>query len=874
MSCQSVLRTADLSRSAPTGRLDLPGGVAQRGVQLLYRLLSRPAARAPQAAFERWYEESPQAALRASEGLFAAMQRAYGLPPQPGDFGRAIFALQTWFALVAKLAVRQQLALLTAAGAANPHSGSQWLRLLSEIEAGHFLHWNLGLALEPGLFGWPVACWNGQMAEVVQELAQALAQPSRRCRLEPQGQRPASGPADLLAGLYHRLVPRAVRHALGEYYTPGWLVGLVLDAAGYPQLGRRVLDPTCGTGAFLVEAIRRLRGHVGGGPAEPCSHVGSTSAPEILEAVAGLDANPLAVVLARLNLLVAAADLLPPGGPITLPVERADVVFDGRDAAPQYDYVVGNPPWIAWDNLPEAYRRTAQPLWQRYGLFSLSGRQARHGGSKKDLAMLVVYKAAERYLRRGGRLAMLVPQTVFQTQGAGDGFRRFRLGQKGQWLAVVEVHDLVAVRPFAAANWTAALVLEKGCATSYPVPYVRWVRTDAADSKRLVPRAPEATSGRSAETLPTCRDPIAGPQGCAIGPALRGSMLEAWPIDPQNPRSAWLLWPAAWSSQKTTHPVKDLIGPSDYQAHLGANTGGANGVYWMALVAGPEAEERLEAPGEPSACRGVDVHRGVPKTVRVRNLAGCGKRATPAGEHQIEAELLYPLLRWGDIERFAARPSAYLLLAQDPLRRSGIEQELLRARYPCAYSYLGGLRELLESRAAYRRYQARGPFYAMYDVGPYTLAPWKVVWRRMDRQIRAAVVGPWEDPVLGWRPVVPQETCVLVAVESEEEGDYVCAVLNSAVVGFLAQAHSVPGGKGFGSPGMLQYLNLRRFDPQRAEHRRLAALGRKARQASAPGTLDPRIAAEIDRLVGRLYGLDAIDVARMAEACAEDLRRV
>ena len=32
----------------------------------------------------------------------------------------------------------------------------------------------------------------------------------------------------------------------------------------------------------------------------------------------------------------------------------------------------------------------------------------------------------------------------------------------------------------------------------------------------------------------------------------------------------------------------------------------------------------------------------------------------------------------------------------------------------------------------------------MYDVGPYTVAPIKVVWRRMDRRINAAVVGPVE----------------------------------------------------------------------------------------------------------------------------------
>ena len=108
-------------------------------------------------------------------------------------------------------------------------------------------------------------------------------------------------------------------------------------------------------------------------------------------------------------------------------------------------------------------------MWERYGLFSLSGNDARHGGGKKDLSMLMLYAAADRYLKHGGRLGMVITQTLFQTKGAGDGFRRFRLGQDGPPLRVLRVDDMVALRPFGdAANWTSTIVLEKGAATEYP----------------------------------------------------------------------------------------------------------------------------------------------------------------------------------------------------------------------------------------------------------------------------------------------------------------------------------------------------------------------------------------------------------------------
>ena len=41
----------------------------------------------------------------------------------------------------------------------------------------------------------------------------------------------------------------------------------------------------------------------------------------------------------------------------------------------------------------------------------------------------------------------------------------------------------------------------------------------------------------------------------------------------------------------------------------------------------------------------------------------------------------------------------------------------------------------------YRQYQSGAAFYSMYNIGHYTVAPIKVVWRRMDRRINAAVVA-------------------------------------------------------------------------------------------------------------------------------------
>ncbi|NQE06545.1 hypothetical protein C5S32_11810 [ANME-1 cluster archaeon GoMg1] len=65
---------------------------------------------------------------------------------------------------------------------------------------------------------------------------------------------------DPLGTLYQRYFDKETRKALGEFYTPKEVVEYILDAVGYEGrsvIGKRLLDPACGSGTFLVEALRR-----------------------------------------------------------------------------------------------------------------------------------------------------------------------------------------------------------------------------------------------------------------------------------------------------------------------------------------------------------------------------------------------------------------------------------------------------------------------------------------------------------------------------------------------------------------------------------------------------------------------------------------
>ena len=766
--------------------------VAGAGIRACHEALLSGDNPAVQEAEDNWRTlfgaARGQNADRASAAIDALAKR-HGIPSGGRRPAEIILAVQTYYALLVKLLVRRITSSFADLKIVDPPA--------------------------PDPFSWYTAAPSASLEQVTRRLAAGLA----RYDVGTVSQQ-ACGSRDVLKTLYEELFPKRLRHALGEYYTPDWLAEHVLDEVGYTGQGnRRLLDPSCGSGTFLVLAIDRIRKWYRKSGADRDLGPGELGR-KILDSVIGFDLNPLAVMTARANYLAAIGDLLPHAGEVRIPVYLRDAILedqsDGRLPGGRVDYVVGNPPWIAWDDLPEEYIRATKPLWQRYGLFSLSGSEARHGGGKKDLSMLMMYVAADRYLKDAGRLALVITQTLFQTKGAGDGFRRFRLGSRGAWLKVLRVNDMVDLRPFeGAANWTATILLEKGKQTSYPVPYVKWLpggkKGDAVLSLR-----------REKELRP-----------------LLYRRYRARPIQEDRPTSPWMLCPEGIRAD-----IARLVGPSDYKAHLGANTGGANGVYWVELLAA--------------------AHGGV----LVRNVPQRGKRKIPTIKHVVETDLLFPLLRWADVARWRAVPDGHILMVQDLDSRRGIDQSVMRREYPNAYRYLKRFADVLARRAAQRRYQRRWAFYSMYNVGTYTLWGIKVVWRRMDRRINAAVVRSVDDEMLGRRAVVPQETCVLVAVDSPTEAHYLCAMLNSSIVNFLVTSHSVRGGKGFGTPSILDFVRIRRFDADDPRHAELAVYSRRAHETAGRGEDYSEIQHQVDRLAAELWGVRKSELEVIARELA------
>ena len=108
-------------------------------------------------------------------------------------------------------------------------------------------------------------------------------------------------PNDVAAILYETVIPPEERRQLGEYYTPDWLARTMVREVVTDPLSQSVLDPACGSGTFVAEAVTHLI---------DAARDTSLDPKQVLErlrfSVAGIDVHPVAVHLARAAWVLAA----------------------------------------------------------------------------------------------------------------------------------------------------------------------------------------------------------------------------------------------------------------------------------------------------------------------------------------------------------------------------------------------------------------------------------------------------------------------------------------------------------------------------------------------------------------------------------------
>ena len=208
---------------------------------------------------------------------------------------------------------------------------------------------------------------------------------------------------DTLGRIYEEIIPQEERRRLGEFYTPRPIAEFMVRwAINSPK--DCMLDPGVGSGTFLIEALYRLE------------TLGLARAQAVSQ-LYGIDINPLAVLMATINILQRA----PGSRPRVFMADFFDVSpltaqALGMDRI-EFDAVVCNPPYTRHHELPRAYKERIARLVE-----SESGLRV----SRLSSLYLYFFIHSFSFLKEGGRAAFIIPSEWMES-GYGKALREFLL---------------------------------------------------------------------------------------------------------------------------------------------------------------------------------------------------------------------------------------------------------------------------------------------------------------------------------------------------------------------------------------------------------------------------------------------------------------
>jgi hypothetical protein len=137
----------------------------------------------------------------------------------------------------------------------------------------------------------------------------------------------------------------------------------------------------------------------------------------------------------------------------------------------------------------------------------------------------------------------------------------------------------------------------------------------------------------------------------------------------------------------------------------------------------------------------------------------------------IESDCLYPLLKSSDVANGRLQPERFVLVTQ---RTPAAETQVIASSAPRTWAYLHAHAADLDRRVSII-YRKRSRF-AIFGIGDYSFAPWKVAISGLYKNCRFQVVGTHRG-----KPVMLDDTCYFVPCASQDEAQFVCDLLNSDI---------------------------------------------------------------------------------------------
>ena len=660
---------------------------------------------------------------------------------------------------------------------------------------------------------------------------------------------------DLFKGLYESFVPRELRHALGEFYTPDWLACHVLDTVKW-TVDAGLTDPTSGSGTFLLEALRRRIAALGGK---------KISAHDLIAGITGLDLNPLAVLCAKGSLAVYLAPYLSATRPIRLPVFLADAINPAIEVKGAFHHTLlterGKREFVVPAKLVRG--DSFFEMFRRIGDLIDTGTNAK----TITKSMQAQFPKVGLTPAEWGELALTIEVIVDLHNQQWNGIWCSILADRFAAGAVPPQKFVCGNPPW--VKWSHlppdyATFIQPRCRALGVFSQDKWVGGIESDISTVITfEAIDrflADKGRLAFLITgtvfvnessggfrlfslhngktNCKvigvedyqgvSPFVGVTNHATLLILEKGADNTYPV----PYKRWTKTVASQASYedgqafRSANTAEDLIaipvpggndrpwlkgtleqkevwemvfadGPQHYKARKGVTTD-RNGIFWVKILGTKDGLVQIQNQAEIGRTKGIPVHKTF-----------------------VEPDHLFPLIRGRQLSPFRVEMDDLHIVL--PQREMHGDPDLPVA-FPETYKFLRRFKDILEGRSSLRLFQKGKPYWSTWSTGPYTFSPFKVLWKEMPGgRFDAAYIGSVKDGELGMKLVIPDHKLYFIPVETEKEAAYLTAFLNSKTVAAAIDSYASQLSLG-GS--VAEYLHLPDFSPKDADHKRISAIGK------------------------------------------------
>lgn len=616
---------------------------------------------------------------------------------------------------------------------------------------------------------------------------------------------------DILQEVYMGLIPKEMRHLMGEYFTPDWAVEFVLSNVDYNgNIDERICDPTCGSGAFLLQSIKKI--------AEQNPLSDSNGLNKITSNVVGFDINPISAISAKANYILALLsnfkgnkdDLI--NQSIHIPIYISDSVLTPVVYSEQNQNKLVIKTHLGEFVLPKFNcQKTANQFLDILGENVLRA-EISGFGTAKNLFQSILTNQLGLTCENDLVISLVLFEQLCELHSAGknsfwgkifkNSFAPIMINQKFDyvvgnppWISWKSMSK--TYREGTLDVWQSYGIFEKSAydkktthddfAMAVTYVAVDYYLKDNGKLGFLLPASfiKSSKGGQGFRKFKIVRNGQDVP--FSVYRLDDFSEIELFTINTmaifmqkniamQYPMKNYHQWQyltrkIKFDSHQKWHNVQQVLGHKKLTAFPVSNNDIQSS--WITLDEHYlELSKRILMPNnqkpnykgrkgiEPAGAKGVYI---LEKPINQNGKAKITndisrqrrKDILDKGSHTgiVEPDLIYPMLGGRNIQRWRVMSHEYMLVPHTAQHKYGIPEIELMQDYPLTHKWLEFYRkELFDSRVQNGKFfdPEKNPFYRLDNVGEYTYSPYKVLWKEQTGSMSAVVVGNAQESLMDY----------------------------------------------------------------------------------------------------------------------------